>query len=137
MKFIIKICLILFCSLQAKGEFDGKWYKLGTNWQIYINITSTNEGQILEQYMKVADNQNLVYTKKIHKNWLGKVYTKTNYLGKSYKSGIKYIDDKTIMYGFTGGMPKVDFPARGIRADLDTIGRIRIINLAGRRGIHI
>jgi hypothetical protein len=99
LKFLIKICLILFCSLQAKTEFDGKWYKLGTNWQIYINITSTNEGQILEQYMKVADNQNLVYTKKIHKNWLGKVYTKTNYLGKSYKSGIKYIDDKTIMYG--------------------------------------
>ena len=69
MKFIIKICLILFCSLQAKAEFDGKWYKLGTNWQIYINITSTKEGQILEQYMKVADNQNLVYSKKkiIHK----------------------------------------------------------------------
>ncbi len=69
MKFIIKICLILFCSLQAKTEFDGKWYKLGTNWQIYINITSTSEGQILEQYMKVADNQNLVYSKKIGSTW--------------------------------------------------------------------
>ncbi len=99
MKLLIKICFLTICSLHAKNELDGKWYKLGTNWQIYLNINSTSKYQVLEQYMKVADNQNLIYSRKIYKNWLGKIYTKTNYLGKSYNSEIKFIDEKTIIYG--------------------------------------
>ena len=58
--------------MHAKSELNGKWYKVGTNWQIYLNINSTKEGQVLEQYIKVADNQNLIYSRKIHKSWFGK-----------------------------------------------------------------
>ena len=99
LKFIIKICLILLCILEAKTEFNGKWYKLGINWQIYININSTIEGQILEQFIKVANNQNLIYSRKINKSWLGKTYTNTEYEGKLYRSIIKYVDGETIIYG--------------------------------------
>ena len=87
------------CSLHAKTELDGKWYKVGTNWQIYLNINSNKEGQFLEQYIKVADNQNLIYKRKIHKSWFGKTYTYTEYDGKLYKSVLKYVDVETIIYG--------------------------------------
>ncbi len=99
MKLIIKIFFILICSLCAKPELNGKWYKVGTNWQIYINIISTIEGQVLEQYIKVADNQNLIYSRKINKSWFGKTYTNTEYEGKLYKSIIKHVDGETIIYG--------------------------------------
>ena len=96
---IIKIILLLACSLYANTELIGKWYKVGTNWQIYININTIKEGQILEQYIKVADKQNLIYSKKIHKNWFGKTYTNTEYNGKLYKSTLKHVDGETIIYG--------------------------------------
>ena len=99
MKLIIKILFLLVCSLYAKTELNGKWYKVGTNWQIYLNINSTKEGQVLEQYIKVADNQNLIYSRKIHKSWFGKTYTNTEYEGKLYKSILKYVDGETIIYG--------------------------------------
>ena len=94
---IIKILFLLVCSLYAKTEFNGKWYKVGTNWQIYLNINSTKEGQVLEQYIKVADNQNLIYSRKIHKSWFGITYTNTEYEGKLYKSVLKYVDGETII----------------------------------------
>jgi len=96
---IIKILLLLVCSLYAKTEFNGKWYKVGTNWQIYINISSNKDGQILEQYIKIADNQNLMHSRKIHKSWLGRTFTKIEYEGKLYKSVLKYVDVETIIYG--------------------------------------
>ena len=96
---ITKILLFLVCSLCAKTELNGKWHKVGTNWQIYININSTNDGQILEQYIKVADNQNLIFTRKIYKSWFGKTYTNIEYDGKIYKSDLKYVEAKTIIYG--------------------------------------
>ena len=95
---IIKILFLLVCSLYAKTELNGKWYKVGTNWQIYLNIKSTTEGQILEQYIKIADNQNLIYARKIHKSWFGKRYTNIEYNGKSYRSDLKNIDGETIIY---------------------------------------
>ena len=99
MKFIIKILFLLVCSLYAKTELNGKWYKVGTNWQIYINIKPTKEGQILEQYIKVADNQNLIFSRKIHKSWFGKIYTNVKYNGKIYESDLKHVDAETIIYG--------------------------------------
>lgn len=96
---IIKILLLLVCSLHAKTELNGKWYKVGTNWQIYINIISNDYGQILEQYIKIADNQNLMYSRKIHKSWLGITFTEIEYEGKLYKSVLKYVDGETIIYG--------------------------------------
>ena len=99
MKLIIKILFLLVCSLYAKNELNGKWYKVGTNWQIYININTAKETQTLEQYIKVADNQNLIYSRKIHKSWFGKTYTNTEYNGKLYKSTLEYVDGETIIYG--------------------------------------
>ena len=99
MNLITKIFFIVVCSLHAKTELNGKWYKVGTNWQIYININPTNDGQILEQYIKVADNQNLIFSRKIHKSWFGKTYTNIEYDGKIYKSDLKYVDGETIIYG--------------------------------------
>jgi len=96
---IIKILFLLVCSLYGKTELNGKWYKVGTNWQIYLNINSTKEGQILEQYIKVADNQNLIYSRKIHKSLFGKTYTNTEYEGKLYESVLKHVDGETIIYG--------------------------------------
>ena len=96
---IIKILFLLVCSLHAKTELNGKWYKVGTNWQIYLNIIPTVEGQILEQYIKVADSQNLIYSRKIYKSWFGKTYTNVEYNGKLYKSDLKYVDSETIIYG--------------------------------------
>ena len=90
---------IMFCLLEGQNELDGKWYKDRTNWQIYLKINTSNDGQILEEYIKVADKQNLIYTRKVHKKWLGKPYTLTQYKGKSYKTELILIDDKTILYG--------------------------------------
>ena len=99
MKFIVKIFFTVICALCGESVLDGKWYKVGTNWQIYVNIKTSKDGQILEQYIKLADNQNLIHSKKVYKNWLGRLYTITEYQGKSYKSFIKLIDVQTIMYG--------------------------------------
>ena len=99
MNLITKIFFIVVCSLHANAELNGKWYKVGTNWQIYININTTKDGQILEQYIKVADNQNLIFSRKIHKSWFGKIYTNIEYDGKIYKSDLKYVDGETIIYG--------------------------------------
>jgi len=85
--------------LCAKTELNGKWYKVGTNWQIYININHSKDGQTLEQYIKVADNQNLIFSRKIHKSLFGKTYTNIEYNGKIYKSDLKYVDAETIIYG--------------------------------------
>ena len=90
---------IMFCLLEGQNELDGKWYKDRTNWQIYLKINTSNDGQILEEYIKVADKQNLIYSRKVHKKWLGKPYTLTQYKGKSYKTELILIDDKTILYG--------------------------------------
>lgn len=90
---------IMFCLLEGQNELDGKWYKDRTNWQIYLKINTSNDGQILEEYIKVADKQNLIYSRKVHKKWLGKTYTLTQYKGKSYKTELILIDDKTILYG--------------------------------------
>ena len=57
------------------------------------------EAKKLEEYMKVADKQNLIYSRKVHKKWLRKPYTLTKYKGKSYKTELKLIDDETILYG--------------------------------------
>ena len=86
--------------MRSCGEsgLDGKWYKVGTNWQIYVNIKTSNDGQILEQYIKLADNQEFDSFKKSLQNWLGR-YTSTEYRGKSYKSFINLIDVQTIIYG--------------------------------------
>ena len=99
LKFIVKIFFTVICVLCGESDLDGKWYKVGTNWQIYVNFKTSNDGQILEQYIKLADNQNLIHSKKVYKNWLGRLYTNTEYRGKSYKSFIKLIDVQTIMYG--------------------------------------
>jgi len=94
------IKLIIFIGLlYGQSHFNGKWYKVGTNWQVYINIFETSEGQFLEQYMKIANNQNLLFKKIIIKPWIGESYTKTKYLDKSYNTELKLIDDKTILYG--------------------------------------
>ena len=63
---------IMFCLIKGQNELDGKWYKDRTNWQIYIKINTSNDGQMLEEYIKVADKQNLIYSRKVHKKWLGK-----------------------------------------------------------------
>ena len=90
---------IMFCLIKGQNELDGKWYKDRTNWQIYLKINTSNDGQILEEYMKVADKQNLIYSRKVYKKWLRKPYTLTKYKGKSYKTKLKLIDDETILYG--------------------------------------
>ena len=90
---------IMICLIKGQNELDGKWYKDRTNWQIYLKINTSNDGQILEEYMKVADKQNLIHSRKVHKKWLGKPYTLTEYKGKSYKTELKLIDNKTILYG--------------------------------------
>ena len=90
---------IMFCLIKRQNELDGKWYKDRTNWQIYLKINTSNDGQILEEYMKVADKQNLIYSRKVYKKWLRKPYTLTKYKGKSYKTELKLIDDETILYG--------------------------------------
>ena len=99
MKFIVKIFFTVICVLCGESDLDGKWYKVGTNWQIYVNIKSSKDGQILEQYIKLADSQDLVHSKKVHKSWLGRKYTSIEYGGKTYKSFINLIDVQTIMYG--------------------------------------
>ena len=66
---------------------------------MHIYIFETSEGQFLEQYMKIANNQNLLFKKKIIKPWIGESYTKTEYLDKSYNTELKLIDDETILYG--------------------------------------
>ena len=90
---------MMFCLIKGQNELDGKWYKDRTNWQIYLKINTSNDGQILEEYMKVADKQNLIYSRKVYKKWLRKPYTLTEYKGKSYKTELKLIDNKTILYG--------------------------------------
>lgn len=92
-------CLMLFCVLNGQSELNGKWYKDRTNWKIYLNINTSIDGQILEEYIKVADKQNLIYSRKIHKKWLGDPFTVTEYKGKSYNTKLKLIDHKTILYG--------------------------------------
>jgi hypothetical protein len=91
--------IIIFCFLNGQNELNGKWYKDRTNWKIYLNINTSNEGQTLDQYIKVGDKQNLIYSKKIYKQWLGMPFTLTEYEGESYKTKLKFIDDKTILYG--------------------------------------
>ena len=83
----------------GQAHFNGKWYKVGTNWQVYINIYETSEGQFLERYMKVSDNQNLLSTKEIIQPWIGASYTQTEYSGNIYNAKLKQIDDKSILYG--------------------------------------
>ena len=55
--------IIIFCFLNGQNELNGKWYKDRTNWKIYLNINTSNEGQTLDQYIKVGDKQNLIYSK--------------------------------------------------------------------------
>ena len=99
----ITIQLIFFIGLiYGQNHFNGKWYKVGTNWQVYIKIFESSEGQFLEQYMKIGKNQNLLFTKKIINPWIGDSYTKTDYVSKKYNTKydyLKLIDDKTILYG--------------------------------------
>ena len=95
---VIPLLLILNLVF-GQSHFNDKWYKVGTNWQVYIYIYETPKGQFLEQYLKIADGQNLLFKKKIIKPWIGESYTKTEYLGKSYNSKLKLIDNKTILYG--------------------------------------
>ena len=92
---------LLFLSglLFGQALFNGKWYKVGTNWLVYINIYETSEGQFLERYMKVSDNQNLLSTKEIIQPWIGDSYTQTEYSGNIYNAKLKQIDDKSILYG--------------------------------------
>ena len=60
----ITIQLIFFIGLvYGQNHFNGKWYKVGTNWQVYIKIFESSEGQFLEQYMKIANKQNLLFKK--------------------------------------------------------------------------
>ena len=47
----------MFCFITGQNELDGKWYKDRTNWQIYLKINTSNDGQILEEYIKIADKQ--------------------------------------------------------------------------------
>tara|TARA_Y100000780_G_C13396693_1_gene306404 strand:- start:217 stop:567 length:351 start_codon:yes stop_codon:yes gene_type:complete len=95
---VIPLLLILNLVF-GQSHFNDKWYKVGTNWQVYIYIYETPKGQFLEQYLKISDGQNLLFKKKIIKPWIGSSYTKTEYLGKSYNSKLKLIDNKTILYG--------------------------------------
>ena len=93
------IKLIIFVGLvYGQSHFNGKWYKVGTNWQVHINIFETSEGQFLEQYMKIANNQNLLFKKKIIKPWIGESYTKTEYLDKSYNTAIHHSPSPTNHY---------------------------------------
>tara|TARA_B100000965_G_scaffold175155_1_gene146121 strand:- start:310 stop:657 length:348 start_codon:yes stop_codon:yes gene_type:complete len=96
-KYLFIILLVGVCFGQF--NFNGKWYKVGTNWQLYINIYETPKGKFLEQYLKISDSQNLLFKKEIIKPWIGLYYTKTEHMGKSYRSRLKRIDDKTILYG--------------------------------------
>ena len=89
--------IIMFCLLEGQNELDGKWYKDRTNWQIYLKINTSNDGQCLEEYIKVADKQNLIYSRKVYKKWLRKPYTLTKYKGKSYKTELKLIDDEILV----------------------------------------
>ena len=94
------IKLIFFVGLlYGQSHFNGKWYKVGTNWQVYINIIDTSEGQFLDQYMKVSDNQNLLSTKELIQPWIGAAYTQTEYSGNVYNIKLKQIDDRSILYG--------------------------------------
>ena len=97
-KILIKL-IFLCCFAYSQPHFNGKWYKVGTNWQVYINIFEKSNGQVLEHYMKVSDNQNLLFTKNIIKPWIGSSYTETNYSGKIFRTKIKRIDSKSILYG--------------------------------------
>ena len=99
MKNLLIFFFFVIGVLTGQDHFQGKWYKVGTNWQIYLNITKNNEGLILDQYMRVSDNQNLLSSKKIFKQWYGSYYTKTDYMGKVYNTKLKLIDKKTILYG--------------------------------------
>ena len=65
LNIIIKL-LFLSGLMFGQTHFNGKWYKVGTNWQVYINIFEKSNGQVLEHYMKVSDNQNLLSTKNIN-----------------------------------------------------------------------
>jgi len=91
--------IIFFGVAHAQNKLNGKWYKVGTNWQVYINIIESEDGQILKEYMQIADNQNLISTKPIFKQWMGSSFTKTVYMGRVYNTKLKIIDDKTILYG--------------------------------------
>ena len=95
--YLFIILLVGVCFGQS--NFNGKWYKVGTNWQIYINIYETSEGQFLDQYMKVSDNQNLLSTKELIQSWIGATYTQTEYAGNVYNIKLKQIDDRSILYG--------------------------------------
>tara|TARA_B110000263_G_scaffold13394_1_gene11203 strand:- start:593 stop:940 length:348 start_codon:yes stop_codon:yes gene_type:complete len=96
-KYLFIVLLVGVCFGQSK--FNGKWYKVGTNWQVYIYIYETPQGKFLEQYLKITDSQNLLFKKKVINPWVGLSYTETEYMGKSYNSKLKRIDDKTILYG--------------------------------------